>query len=147
MSKLVEIAGIGLRNKGAQLMLYAVVDQLREQFGEDLEICCRPRRSSREDYRALGLKNILQLGSFTFRGISYEWLFNYLPLKLMNTFGIVRSKDIDIVLDASGLMYSDSWGAHLQQAIAKRYRTLRARGVKIILLPQAFPKPFVLLNS
>ena len=37
-----------------------------------------------------------------------SFLFNFLPLKLLKTFGIARAKDVDLVLDASGLRYSDS---------------------------------------
>lgn len=138
MNKLIEIVGIGFPNKGAELMLYAVVDQLRERFGEDLQICCRPSQSSRHSYRLFGKKNILQVGYFTFKGISLGWLFDYLPLKLADTFGVARPKDVDIVLDASGFRYSDSWGALLCESSCARYKRLRKRGKKIVLLPQAF---------
>ncbi len=138
MKKLVEIEGIGMPNKGAELMLYSIVDQLRNRFGEDLPVCCRPRQGFRESYRLLGSKNILQSGYLTFKGIPLDGFFNYLPLKLTDTFGIAREKDVDIVLDASGLRYSDSWGPATSRAAVIRYRKLKNRGKKIIMLPQAF---------
>ena len=83
-------------------MLYAIVDKLRNRYGDDVAICCQPWQSHLDGYRTLGHKNILQLGSLTFKGMDVSFLFNFLPLKLLKTFGIARPKDIDLVLDASG---------------------------------------------
>jgi polysaccharide pyruvyl transferase WcaK-like protein len=138
MTKLIEIVGIGFPNKGAELMLYAIVDQLRERFGDDVRVCCRPWQGRWESYRLLGHKNILQVGHLTFKGISLEWAFNCLPLRLTDTLGIARPKDVDIVLDASGFRYSDSWGALLCESSYIRYEKMRKRGKKIVILPQAF---------
>ena len=70
MAKLIEIEGIGYTNKGAVLMLYAVVDQLRKEFGSHVQICCQPRKGVEDGYRLLGAKNILQLGHLTLKGYS-----------------------------------------------------------------------------
>ena len=43
MIKLIEIYGIGFK-KGAELMLYSIVDQLRKQYGDGIAICCQPGR-------------------------------------------------------------------------------------------------------
>ena len=118
MTMLIEVEGIGFPNKGAELMLCAVESQLREQYGDDVQICCRPWQGHKDSYRLLGNKNILQLGSLTYKGIRLDGLFNWLPLKITETFGIARAKDIDVVLDASGLRYSDSWGPKASRAAA-----------------------------
>ena len=138
MIKLIEIYGIGFPNKGAELMLYAIVDQLKKQYGDDIAICCQPWQSHIDGYRILGHKNILQLGSLTFKGMDLSFLFNFLPLKLLKTFGIVRPKDIDLVLDASGLRYSDSWGINAAKKSLKKYKKLAKKGKNFILMPQAF---------
>ena len=138
MAKLIEIYGIGFPNKGAELMLYAIVDQLKKQYGDDIAICCQPWQSHIDGYRILGHKNILQLGSLTFKGLDVSFLFNCLPLKLLKTFGIVRPKDIDLVLDASGLRYSDSWGINAAKKSLKKYKKLAKKGKNFILMPQAF---------
>ena len=138
MIKLIEIYGIGFPNKGAELMLYAIVDQLRKQYGDDIAICCQPWQSHIDGYRTLGHKNILQLGSLTFKGMDVSILFNFLPLKLLKTFGISRPKDVDLVLDASGLRYSDSWGINAAKKSLKKYRKLVKQGKNFILMPQAF---------
>lgn len=138
MAKLIEIYGIGFPNKGAELMLYAIVDQLKKQYGDDIAICCQPWQSHIDGYRILGHKNILQLGSLTFKGLDVSFLFNFLPLKLLKTFGIVRPKDIDLVLDASGLRYSDSWGINAAKKSLKKYKKLAKKGKNFILMPQAF---------
>ena len=138
MIKLIEIYGIGFPNKGAELMMYSIVDELRRQYGDGIAICCQPWQSHIDGYRTLGHKNILQLGSLTFKGMDVSFLFNFLPLKLLKTFGIARPKDIDLVLDASGLRYSDSWGIVVAKKSLKKYKNLVKRGKKFILLPQAF---------
>lgn len=135
---LVEVEGIGFPNKGAELMLYAVADQLRERYGDDVQICCRPWQGFKESYRLLGSKNILQLGYLTFKGLPIGSLVNFLPSKLTDTFGVARAKDVDIVLDASGLRYSDSWGPVAAKKASARYKKLKKQGKKIIILPQAF---------
>lgn len=133
-----EIEGIGYPNKGAELMLFAAVDRLRDHYGEDVQVCCRPWQGKLDGYRLLGCRNILQLGTFTVKGILFRNVFNYIPKKLTNTFGIVRDKDVDVVLDASGLRYSDSWGPSASRAAVNRYKKFKKAGKKIILLPQAF---------
>ena len=138
MIKLIEIYGIGFPNKGAELMLYAIVDQLRKQYGDSIAICCQPWQSHIGGYRTLGHKNILQLGSVTFKGMDVSFLFNFLPLKLLKTFGIARAKDVDLVLDASGLRYSDSWGIYAAKKSLKKYKKLVKEGKNFILMPQAF---------
>ena len=138
MIKLIEIYGIGFPNKGAELMLYAIVDQLRKQYGDSIAICCQPWQSHIGGYRTLGHKNILQLGSLTFKGMDVSFLFNFLPLKLLKTFGIARAKDVDLVLDASGLRYSDSWGIYAAKKSLKKYKKLVKEGKNFILMPQAF---------
>lgn len=138
MIKLIEIYGIGFPNKGAELMLYAIVDQLRKQYGDSIAICCQPWQSHIDGYRTLGHKNILQLGLLTFKGLDVSFLFNFLPFKLLKTFGIARAKDVDLVLDASGLRYSDSWGINAAKKSLKKYKKLVKEGKNFILMPQAF---------
>lgn len=138
MAKLIEIEGIGYTNKGAELMLYAVVDQLRNEFGNHVQICCQPRKGVKDGYRLLGAKNILQLGHLTLKGYSLNWLINCLPTILTDTFGVSRSKDVDIILDASGLRYSDKWPHIVSQSVLTKYKRIKNRGKIIIMLPQAF---------
>ena len=63
----------GFPNKGAELMLYAIVDKLRNRYGDHIAVCCQPWQSHIDGYRTLGHKNILQLGSLTFKGNGREF--------------------------------------------------------------------------
>ena len=71
MSVLVEIEGIGFPNKGAELMLFAIADQLRERYGDEIQVCCRPWQWHSEGYRTLGYKNILMSCCYTCIGNRY----------------------------------------------------------------------------
>lgn len=135
---IIEVEGIGFPNKGAELMLYAVAEQIQQHFGEGVELCCRPWQGHREGYKILGHKGISMLGEFSICGRSVGWMTDYLPEKIIDTFGVVRPKDVDVVLDASGLRYSDRWGPFAALVALKRYRKLTRQGKKIIMLPQAF---------
>ncbi|MGJ8667782.1 MAG: polysaccharide pyruvyl transferase family protein [Patiriisocius sp.] len=134
----IQVEGIGFPNKGAELMLYAVAQQFQAHYGHEVDVCCYPRQGYRSSYRLLGYQNISQLGHFTVKGFELDKLINLLPYKLLDTFGITKTRDVDIVIDASGLRYTDKWGANIARKVAKRYKAYRAQGKKIIMLPQAF---------
>ncbi|QQL44315.1 polysaccharide pyruvyl transferase family protein [Sulfuriroseicoccus oceanibius] len=134
----IQVEGIGFPNKGAELMLYAVVQELRSHYGDKVNVCCAPRQSIRYSYKVLGCKDISQLGHFTFKGVDLDWMVDLVPQKLVDTFGVTKSRDVDIILDASGLRYSDKWGSVGAKKVARRYEAARKRGKKIVMLPQAF---------
>src|SRR5690606_34297611 len=51
----------------------------------------------------------------------------------------VSESEIDVVLDGSGFAYGDFWGAKKAgYRLADHIKRWRSKGIKIILLPQAF---------
>ena len=136
---LVEVKGVQFVNKGAELMLHAVIEQLALHLPK-ADVVLLPGLNSPYKVRArLGAlqKFTLQKGRFECNNLSY-----YIPARLrgwlQHRFGLVTEADIDLLLDASGFAYGDQWPdtaiVHLAAEL-KRY----ARGGKpYIFLPQAF---------
>lgn len=138
MSIVVEISGIGFPNKGAELMLAEVSHRLRNAFGDEVISVCRPNQSGSESAGIMAKLGVLPLAELSFKGHEIGGLLNYAPERLLAPFGVRRRKDVNIVLDASGLKFSEDWGL---QAIERgeQYLAMKAAsGVKVVLLPQAF---------
>ncbi|TXH93119.1 MAG: polysaccharide pyruvyl transferase family protein [Rheinheimera sp.] len=136
---LILIKGVQFINKGALLMLYAVLEQTRQQW-PDAEIAVELNPNSPFLKRAqLGL---LQHMPLRFRQLDLNWLSYLLPEKLRAKLrfylGIVFEADIDLLLDASGFAYGDQWPVADLQRLCGQIHRLKAHGRKVVLLPQAF---------
>ena len=143
---IIEITGVGFHNKGAELMLLAVKEQVAS-WG-DIGIALAPHSSSPYLNRArLGAwqKVNLRLGKLNLNSLSY-----FLPKSFRNSlrrsFGLVFEADIDAVLDAAGFAYGDPWGERSIKKINRELKRWHRHGKKYIFLPQAFG-PFEKLSK
>ncbi|MBJ2145473.1 polysaccharide pyruvyl transferase family protein [Vibrio sp. IB15] len=134
MSKLtVEVKGIGFPNKGAELMLVAIIEQFKQR-GVDARFAVEPYG----DYQLRAYHGLYQKARVTKFGVDIGALVGLMPNKLLNVFGIVKSRDIDVVLDASGFSYGDQWGPKLvDYRLGTTIESLKKQGKKVVLLPQA----------
>lgn len=133
----IEVIGAEFNNKGAELMLVAVCQQLQQKF--QLTPLMAPSLFAPYEKRAaMGMRQVLRLQAGQ---KDFSALLKFIPrfmFQRLAHFGIVPESQIDIVLDASGFAYGETWSlSRLQQAaaIAKR---IKQQGGKYILLPQAF---------
>jgi colanic acid/amylovoran biosynthesis protein len=132
---LIEVRGVGFVNKGAELMLHAIIEKTRDVLREPC-ICMAP--SGGRDYvnrATLGLYQKVRLEKC---GVS---LGDLLPesrrRRYRQLYGLVCDRDLDVVLDASGFLYSDQWGDAPAIAMASLVRRWKRRGTCVVLLPQA----------
>ncbi|BDA72019.1 hypothetical protein RIVM261_005180 [Rivularia sp. IAM M-261] len=133
-----EIRGVQFENKGAELMLHAVVQKMSE-WNEKNIVAIRPKVGSFRQRSPLGLYQLLWSDKkFPLIGSSLNSFLNLIPQKTKNSFGLVTYSQIDAVLDASGFNYSDQWGAEKSAVMANLAKKCRKEGKKVILLPQAF---------
>jgi colanic acid/amylovoran biosynthesis protein len=132
----IEIKGTNFNNKGAELMLHAILKRVPEQY-PDVKFVVAHQEPSLENFQQRSKLGLYQKIGFKRLGISGERLSDYLPQKLMNAYGVVRQSKISAVLDASGFAYTDHWGAVPALNMAQSIRRWKANGRKIILLPQA----------
>lgn len=135
---LIEIKGVQFVNKGAELMLHAIIAKLVQHFPE-VEICLAPDKNSPYLSRArMGAyqKLILRKNIIDLTGIFYLF-----PKSVRNYFkekwGIVTEADIDVILDASGFNYGDQWSNVLLKQAAIETKRLKNKNKHYIFMPQA----------
>lgn len=135
---LIEIKGVQFVNKGAELMLHAILQQLNLHFPH-AEICLAhnvnspyKKRAAIGAYQKINLrKNIVDLNR----------LFYFFPAFIRryfkNRFGIVTEADVDVILDASGFSYGDQWSDLIMQQVACEVSRVARLGKKYIFMPQS----------
>lgn len=130
----IHLKGGDIKNRGDQLMLRTVVDQLN-QSKRDAKIGTYNYYVPYALRATLGLRQTLWFPNY--RRIS--GLIGYPVLKrYRDTLGLIAPEDIDWILDLSGYCYTEYWGA--ENAInMQKYLTKQARhDSRYIILPQAF---------
>lgn len=135
---IVEIRGVNFNNKGAELMLHAVVQKLQEWDKENI-VAIRPKIGKYSQRSKVGLYQLLYTDKkIPFINSIIDSIVNIAPYSLRNSLGLLTYSDIDAVLDASGFNYSDQWGLQKTVVMAELAKRCKKQGKKVILLPQAF---------
>jgi colanic acid/amylovoran biosynthesis protein len=136
---IVKLRGIGFVNKGAELMFYAIDQQLPKMVSPVI-LTSDLVSGSFAERREVGLhhmiwwdsKKLPQLGSMMNTAASL------IPSGLRKNWQIVLDQEVDVVLDASGFAYSDQQGPGPTEIMANLSSRWRQEGKKIVLMPQAF---------
>lgn len=131
----IELKGVQFENKGAELMLLAILQRLKPEFPQG-KFVLEPREGDYEKRAALGLYQKFEgkPGS----GRLVEPLFGLIPERYRKRYGIVRNREVSVVLDASGFAYSDQWGLEKTRDAARAAREWKKQDTTLVLLPQAF---------
>lgn len=132
--------GIETNNKGAELMLYAILQEIERKF-PDAEVFV-PYFAVRQ-----GLKYVRTNLKLRYKPFSFMFKFRipgilrrlHLPQRYYNV-DAYPIKDVDFFIDASGFAVSDQW--HPKSTDVEHWRLLlsnmKTNGAKIVFLPQAF---------
>lgn len=134
---IIEIRKAGFVNKGAELMLHAVMQKVQERYPEATLVMAPSHNGGSQPFHKL-----TQLGFYPKAWLwryAIQWgdFAGYLPKKLREMYGLVLDKEVDVVLDAAGFSYSDQWGVGSSKDLARSSKRWKKRGTKVILLPQA----------
>lgn len=134
----VEITGVNFVNKGAELMLHAVVAACSES-GLALEPALALRHGNFVDRRRAGVRHLLRIGAPKASRVdgAFASVAGLAPSILTRAFSLAREKDVSAVLDASGFAYSDQWGSLAGRAAVRHVRRWKTSGRRFVLLPQA----------
>jgi polysaccharide pyruvyl transferase WcaK-like protein len=147
---MVEIHGAGFANKGAELMLHTVLGELRSRLPL-FTAAIDPTYGPYHLRTGLGLHQMYPPRShvgtpgFGLRFSRQKLFASLLMNKIQNVltgwrhlYGCVNLSEIIAFLDIAGFAYTDEWGSRPTQDLALLTAYYKARGVPVILLPQAF---------
>ncbi|WGV27605.1 polysaccharide pyruvyl transferase family protein [Halotia branconii] len=135
---IVEIRGINFKNKGAELMLHAVIQKLSD-WNEENIVAIRPKTGTYKQRSQLGLYQLITSDkNIPFLNSAINTINYLMPQKLRHSLGLITYPEIDSVLDASGFAYSDQWNLQQTVVMANLAKKCKREGKKVILLPQAF---------
>lgn len=135
---IVEVRKAGFKNKGSELMIYAILDKMRHMY-PDVNFVMMPGKSeSSAPFLKRAELGFHQKAYYQRKGIRFGELFALLPRDFRDMYGIVMEREVDVVLDAGGFTYSDQWGGRDCRELARACRRWKKNGTKIVLMPQAF---------
>jgi hypothetical protein len=133
---IVQLTGLGFDNKGAELMLRAIRQEIG-RWGGVRAIVGDLRMGTPAERRRAELKHLLwaDMARVPAVDVATRWLSSVVPYSILHRLELYRDRDVDIVLDASGYAL---WGEGRR---IRRTAALTARwhgeGKSVILLPQA----------
>src|SRR5690554_1380528 len=134
---IIEIRQAGFVNKGAELMLHAVVQKVRERYPE-AKLTMAPIYGGADDTFDKMRKLDLYPKAWVWRkGIDLGDFAQFIPARLLKAYGLVTTKEIDVVIDAAGFSYSDQWGATSSRELSASSKKWKKNGTKLVMLPQA----------
>lgn len=131
----IQIDGTNTQNKGAELMLYAILEQIQKK-DPNAEIVINSINADCKRIKTnLNINKPLRL-----EYAKYIWsllLHMHLPYTYFS--GFYPDKGIDILLDGSGFKLGDQWErkSDYLNMLENYYKKLKRCGTKIVLLPQA----------
>lgn len=134
----IQIDGINTENKGAELMLVAILEEIESRMPGST-VWLNP--NGELDLSMLPSYNLnIKQRFFLKNGRIFRGLLRRLRLPYIYFTHFYPAKGIDIMLDASGFQFSDQWNhsAEVLQIRERYYAGLKKHGTKIVLLPQAF---------
>jgi len=104
----IELRGVEFVNKGAELMLHAIIQHLSNELDHVEFVMETSHRSPKEKLAELG---IWQKAKLQKKGVELTPFYSLLPKSVLRKKNLVLDKEIHAVLDASGFAYGDKWGA------------------------------------
>ena len=135
---IIEIRKAGFVNKGAELMLHAIVQKLTSQFSDAQLVMSPSLNSGSSPYIKRAKLGFYQKAFNNKVGYVLGGIVNTFAHDILEKYGVILDKDVDIILDAAGFAYSDQWGTKNCRKMAELSSVWKKNGKKIILLPQAF---------
>ncbi len=131
---IVEIKGTNSLNKGAEMMLLTILNQLKN---DNVKFTITPRKDV-DDYSFYSKLGLYPKIWFRYKGIQFGGFGKIIPKKLRDLYGMVIDEEVDVILDASGFAYSSQWGNNPTKIMAEETKKWNQMKKKVILLPQAF---------
>ena len=122
----IEVRGVNPANKGAHLMLLAIIEQMKRRLsGQRLAVATNV--FTREQTNDLELDRLYVP---TLEFAQNLRLQHFVPARLLAKFGLLNDAHVDVVLDASGFQCGDQWGTPPMQRLAQAIKGPAAEDVR-----------------
>lgn len=121
------IVGADFRNQGAYLMMIAAINEIKQRFGGTPVL----------SFRVGSPVQRRRAGALTMLPVSSRMPHAPIAKRLWEKTGLVDYREIDVVFDASGFFYTDSWKQFVDGR-ASLVQTFGELGTPVYFLPQAF---------
>lgn len=135
---IIEIRGVGYINKGAELMLHAILQEVTARYPNATLVMAPSHARAPQPFEKFAPMGFFPKAWIWRYGVQLGDFAGILPKKLREMYGVILDKQVDVVLDASGFGYSDQWGVGHCKELARATKRWKRRGTQVILLPQAF---------
>lgn len=134
-----EIRGVGFINKGAELMLRAILHQV-QKWGRNHIVAVDLKTGNQSQRSNLDLYTIpwAKYKKVPYSEQIISKLSSLVPKKVLLKNKMIPLSDIQVILDSSGFAYSDQWGTDSIADLLNFAKKRHEFGQKIIFLPQAF---------
>jgi len=134
----IELRGVEFHNKGAELMLHAILGRIRKEMPDTIFVMEKRASAPLKKQREVGIYTKVRVSKSRF-GLSSAGVL--VPKSIRRRFKLILEQEIEVVLDGSGFVFGDFWGAaKAGQRLADHIQQWKKDGKKVILLPQAFGK-------
>ena len=129
---IIELRGVEFVNKGAELMLHAIVEKIRQKYPQALIAMQVGSQTPKTKLKQYGIY-------VKFSNNRSNRIGRLIPRVLRLKAGYVLEREVDLVMDGSGFAFGDQWGAaYAQRRLGSQITQWHNDGKKIILLSQAF---------
>lgn len=135
----IEIRRAGFINKGSALMVHAVLQRMSKEYPDATFVMApstNPEKNTTPYFTRADL-HLMQKAWLWRYGIQLGDMATVLPKVIRTMYGIVLDKEIDVVFDLAGYLYSDHWGDEGSIELARASKRWHKQGTKLILMPQA----------
>ena len=133
---IIEIYGTGTHNRGAELMAVAIWQRISNKF-PNIKFAVEPKSWPYQSRAKYGFHVTGDLPGRKHKRFLKSLYLILMPKVLCKIFGLVRQKDIDIVIDASGFAFSDQWGHGQARRLYRKMNKKESKHQLLILMPQA----------
>ncbi len=130
------VKGVNRVNLGAHLMMLTILDEVRRTH--PVGSVALPPSTAKDDWQGLVVRPRRNLRRIPVFGGAINTVARILPDVVVKWIPQVFDHHVGLVLDASGFLYSDQWGATAMSRAALDFEGLSKSGARIVLLPQAF---------
>jgi len=130
---IIEIKGVRFFNKGAEMMLLAVIDRLKKEFPN-----AKLAMTTADPYEKRASLGLYQkISKYRFR-LQLGNLGALIPKSVRDEYGLMLDSEVDAIIDVSGFIHGDQLQGWRSTLMARESVHWKKASKAVVLLPQSF---------